>query len=244
MDKKEMQAVAELMMQSSNTLVLTGAGMSTESGLQDFRSAKGMWADKDPIQMASREAMNSNYGEFHQFYQDRLQALEKAGPHQGHNILARWEKKGWIKGILTQNVDGFHTAAGSQKVWELHGSLSRIICCDCGDQGSLSAFREKQPCQECGGLLRPGVVLFGEGLPQKEWKEAMDHLEEADLLLIIGTSLEVAPVNQIPLTFKDRGPMVLINKGSVPWPQLFKIHLQGAAGEILDRIDKILSGTD
>ncbi len=244
MDKKDLQEVAELMEQFPNTLVLTGAGMSTESGLQDFRSTRGMWAEKNPLRLASQEAMNSNYEEFHQFYQDRLQALEKAEPHRGHKILARWEEKGWIQGILTQNVDGFHTAAGSQKVWELHGSLRRIICCDCGDQGTLSAFSEKQPCLECGGGLRPGVVLFGEALPEKEWQEAMDHLGGANLLLIIGTSLEVAPVNQIPLFFKDRGPMVLINKGSVPWPQLFEIHLRRPAGEILEGIDKILSGAD
>ncbi|MDW7671362.1 MAG: Sir2 family NAD-dependent protein deacetylase, partial [Bacillota bacterium] len=146
---------------ATSTVVFTGAGMSTESGLPDFRSPGGHWTKTDPAQVASVEAMQYDYDLFHEFYTMRFQTLKRCSPHQGHRILAVWEQKGLVQSIATQNVDGFHQQAGSHRVFELHGALNHVRCIHQNHPGSPADFMMKNPCGVCGDRLRPGVVLFG-----------------------------------------------------------------------------------
>ncbi len=239
-EDREINQLVGLIKNSGYSVVLTGAGMSTESGLLDFRSPAGIWKDQDPRLLASQEALENNYGEFRDFYLCRIEALKKTAPHEGHRVLSRWEKEGFLQAVLTQNVDGFHQEAGSREVMELHGNLRNIICADCNCQSDFKLFEQGLTCPRCAGSLRPGVVLFGEGLPSNQWERALAHLERAEILIIIGTSLEVAPVNQIPLFFRDKGPQVLINKNPTALNNLFDLFIQGSCGEVLSRADEIL----
>ena len=147
--------------------IFSGAGLSTESGLQDFRSRDGIWAHADPTRLASVGALEDNYEEFLEFYKARLYVPEEIQPNIGHKIIAKWEKEGYVDGVITQNVDRLHQKAGSVNVWELHGSLEPVRCHSCGGEGSTADFLAGRPCARCGGRLRPSVVLFGEMLPQR-----------------------------------------------------------------------------
>lgn len=215
---------------SKNTVVLTGAGMSTESGVPDFRSASGWWQNIDPRTVATVEALEQYYPLFHEFYKMRIENLEQVAPHEGHQILADWEKRGLISLVATQNVDGFHQLAGSQNVEELHGSIRTTRCHSCGKKGEMLAFLQKESCQ-CGGKLRPNVVLFGENLPQTSWQKAIHAIELAELVIVIGTSLEVYPVNQLPsMTY---GKTVYINLDVAQQATQFDLTIQGKVKEIL-----------
>ncbi|SDI29584.1 SIR2 family NAD-dependent protein deacylase [Natribacillus halophilus] len=178
--------------------ILTGAGMSTESGVPDFRSQSGLWAKHDPMQTATVEALEENYDHFHDFYSSRLDRLQTLKPHSGHDIITKWQKAGIVSVIATQNVDGLHQEAGSANVAELHGNLREFKCHDCRTHASQEDFISKNGCRRCGGKLRPNIVLFGEQLPMDTWEYAMERIRESDALLVVGTSLEVAPVNQLP----------------------------------------------
>lgn len=222
---------------SKKTIVLTGAGMSTESGVPDFRSASGWWTKTDPQKVATVEALHTNYPLFHEFYSMRINLLEKCSPHEGHFILAEWEKKGWISRIATQNVDGFHLKAGSQNVDELHGSIHTFRCQSCGKGATKEAFLKMERC-ECQGKLRPNVVLFGESLPEEAWMRAISNIRSADLVIVIGTSLEVYPVNQLPMM--TNGKTVYMNK-EMTHHSYFDCILQGKAKELLIQINEELT---
>ncbi|GIM48014.1 hypothetical protein DNHGIG_35630 [Collibacillus ludicampi] len=224
--------------QSKFTVVLTGAGMSTESGIPDFRSKDGWWRQIDPQKVATVNALENHYDLFHQFYQFRIRGLEKCQPHRGHYILAEWEENGLIHSIATQNVDGFHQQAGSKQVYELHGSIRKIRCQNCELPADADAFLEGKGCNTCGGKLRPDVVLFGEMLPQYTWNNALHAIQKADLVVVIGTSLQVYPVNQLPAISK--GKTVLINAESTDQDQMFDLVVRGKAGEILQQVNEIL----
>nr|WP_026696916.1 NAD-dependent deacylase [Alkalicoccus chagannorensis] len=215
---------------SGSTVVLTGAGMSTESSLPDFRSKEGWWKNIDPRTVASTEALSHHYDLFHSFYKARLDNLDQASPHNGHRALANWEKYGRIDAVATQNVDGLHQAAGSQTVYELHGSIRRFRCHQCGEELPRSTFIEKEACS-CGGRIRPGVVLFGEMLPAEAWEPAMEKMERSDLSIVIGTSLEVYPANQLPAV--TRGRTAYINKDIQTGAGDFDLVIRGNAGEVL-----------
>lgn len=227
------EQLSGLLKKSQKTVVLTGAGMSTESGIPDFRSASGWWQNIDPRTVATVEALESNYSLFHEFYKMRIENLDKVAPHDGHKILADWEKRGLVSLVATQNVDGFHQLAGSQHVEELHGTIRSIRCHHCGKQAEMAAFLQKESC-DCGGKLRPNVVLFGENLPQASWQKAMHAIETATLVLVIGTSLEVYPVNQLPSM--TQGKTVYINLDVVHQATQFDLILQGKVKEILQQV--------
>lgn len=221
---------------SRSTVVFSGAGMSTESGIPDFRSANGLWTKTDPMEVATSRAMQHQYDLFHEFYSLRLHTLQQCQPHEGHKIIAGWESMGFVKSVATQNVDGFHHAAGSRRVYELHGSLNAVRCIDRGHESTPEQFINKDKCNVCGSRLRPGVVLFGESLPMEAWNKAMLDIQESDLLLVIGTSLMVAPVNQLPAIASGR--TVLINQEPVAAHYHFDAVITGKAGEILGEINQ------
>ena len=235
---KEIKRLAGWIKQSDFTVVLTGAGMSTESGLPDFRSKSGWWKSYDPSALASVDAMKTNYPLFHEFYCMRIKALKKCQPHRGHYILAEWEKKGLINSIATQNVDGLHRAAGSGNVHELHGSLRSIRCSVCGRPGTVEGFLNRVDCCSCGERLRPGVVLFGEMLPQDAWNSALRDMEKADIVLVIGTSLQVYPANQLPSLTEGR--KVFVNYEVQGTVSGFDMVVKGKAGGVLAELDRML----
>nr|WP_066154563.1 NAD-dependent deacylase [Halalkalibacter krulwichiae] len=228
--------VAEYIKASSKTVVFTGAGMSTESGIPDFRSRSGWWKQVDPRTVATIEALEQDYPLFHEFYSMRMRSLQKIKPHDGHNILAEWEKRGLVHLVATQNVDGLHQEAGSQHVEELHGSIKQLKCQQCEKEATTDEFLEGKPCSHCGGKLRTCVVLFGEALPQQAWKQSFETIKEADVVIVIGTSLEVYPAGELP--FLSNGKTILINLEEVE--NDFDVTITGKAKETLQRINELL----
>lgn len=223
--------------ESKYTVVLTGAGMSTESGIPDFRSKDGLWKKVDPMELASINSLDNNYDAFHKFYKMRQESRLAAKPHKGYDILAKWEKDGLIDSVVTQNVDDFHLIAGNKNVYRVHGSINEYRCSECDNPADKKDFMDKVPCNKCGGNLRPSVVLFGEGLPEKELNGAIYEMEKASLVIVIGTSLTVFPVSQLPDITK--GKKVYINR-EIPRRSNFDLKLEGTAGELLQKIDEIL----
>lgn len=195
-----MKELIKELINSSYVCAFTGAGMDTESHLPDFRGPDGLWKNHDPRRLASTDALRDHYPLFHEFYRHRLHQLQHVKPHEGHQILAQLEEAGLLQSIITQNVSGLHQAAGSKQVIELHGSLKRFRCHECGQKATLEDFLHEKTCS-CGGKLRPDLTLFGEALPQHAFRDAIDVLEKTDFLLILGTSLEVYPAAQLPFMF-------------------------------------------
>lgn len=228
------EQLGEWLQSSKRTVVLTGAGMSTESGIPDFRSVSGWWQNIDPRTVATTEALAQNYTLFHEFYKMRIEHLENVAPHEGHKILADWEKRGIVSLVMTQNVDGFHQLAGSQRVEELHGSIRSIRCHHCQQAASMNCFLNKESCRHCNGKLRPNVVLFGESLPQESWHRSMEAIQSAELVLVIGTSLEVYPVNQLPTMTK--GKTVYINLDITQHTVAFDLIIEGKTKEVLQQV--------
>jgi len=203
--------LVDLLKNAKHAVVFTGAGMSTESGLPDFRSAKtGLWEKEDPALIASTEALNQDVEKFFKFYRERVLGVKDCKPHKGHDILAKWERMGLIKSIITQNVDGFHSVAGSKKVMELHGTLQKVHCQSCGKEYGNELYEAEEFYCICGGKLRPSVILFGEGLPEEVFMKAMEESEQADLFIVLGSSLTVSPANQFPLIAKENGAKLII----------------------------------
>jgi NAD-dependent deacetylase len=229
--------------ESSYTVVFTGAGMSTESGLPDFRSTKsGLWRTKNPQQLASTYGMQHNRDEFIAFYQYRIRTLLECQPHIGHTILANWQTRGLIHQIITQNVDGFHQRAGSTNVIELHGTLRTVHCSRCKQTYDAKRYVDEQLKCTCGGFLRPSVVLFGEPLPHDAFEQAWTAAERADLWIVLGSSLQVSPANELPVAAKRGGAkLVIVNMEPTPlddWADLL-IH-DRKIGEMLQEIDELL----
>lgn len=230
--KEGVEILAKLMKESKYTVLLTGAGMDTESNIPDFRGKDGLWKKYDPRLLASIDTFEENYSLFREFYSERIKKLKNVKPHEGHYILADFEKKGIIKSIATQNVSDLHGIAGSEKVYELHGNIRKIRCNHCNYMAELDDFLNSAKCTACGkDTLRPDVILFGEALPVNEWILAEEDIRKSDLIIVIGTSLEVYPVNQLPML--TRGKRVLINMEDVDIHYDFDLKLIGKAGEIL-----------
>ncbi|HWI52164.1 MAG TPA: NAD-dependent deacylase [Symbiobacteriaceae bacterium] len=217
-----MQAVRDLahrLAGSRHAVVLTGAGASTESGLPDFRSKQGLWQGIDPMKLASMTALRRNPVAFYQFYRFRLSKLRDAQPNAVHTGLAALQQAGLLKALITQNIDGLHQAGGARDVIEVHGSLRECVCLRCHTRfpSELIDVAVETPddvpgCPACGGILKPGVILFEEALPADAIERALDETYKADLFIVIGSSLEVGPVNQLPALAAERGAdLAIIN---------------------------------
>lgn len=232
---KEIGILKKMLYEAKYPVVLTGAGMSTESGVPDFRSKDGWWRKINPAEVASVNSLNYNYDLFREFYKHRIKTLEGCRPNGGHDVLAGLESRGLIKALITQNIDGFHYDAGSKNVYELHGSINNIFCSSCCTESNVSSFLADCTCLNCGGNLRPGVILFGEGLPQNAWAGAHEEIEKSDLMIVIGTSLNVSPVNSLP--FISPGKKVLINLDDTIFNDRFDLVIKGKSGEVLTMLD-------
>jgi NAD-dependent protein deacetylase/lipoamidase len=229
--------LAELLESRRPCVVLTGAGVSTESGIRDFRSSDGVWARLDPAEVAHIDALRRDPVRVWEFYARRLEALADAQPNDGHRALADLEARGWIRAVVTQNVDGLHRAAGSQDVIEVHGSLREAECIRCGVRIPMADAVAQLPlpsCPECGATLKPAVVMFGELLPADAIDRAQRLAAEAGLLLVVGSSLEVHPVAGLPgETLAASGALAIVNRGCTPWDSRADLVIEAGAGETL-----------
>lgn len=229
--------------QVERLVVLTGAGMSTESGLPDFRSEEGLWRKYRPEYLASVDALDRNPLLFYEFYRQRLELLDRVGPNAGHLALAELEREGKLRSIVTQNVDGLHTEAGNRNVIEIHGSLRKAHCHRCGRPHPVETLRRTVielndlPRCECGGLIRPGIVLFGELLPEEAYSQAVAAVENCDALLVIGTSLQVYPAASLPEIALDHGARLwILNLMPTPYDRLADLVVTAKAAEVLARV--------
>lgn len=234
--------VAELekiIAESGNIVFFGGAGVSTESGIPDFRSVDGLYHQKydyPPEEILSHTFWEENPEEFYRFYRDKL-IVKGAKPNAAHLRLARLEKEGRLKAVITQNIDGLHQAAGSRRVWELHGSVLRNRCMSCGRPWPVSAVAESAgvPRCTCGGVIKPDVVLYEESLEAQVLEGALEDIRQADLLIIGGTSLVVYPAAGLVNYYRgDR--LALINKSPTPYDRKADLVLTGSIGEILGQI--------
>jgi NAD-dependent deacetylase len=229
------ETLASWLKESRSTVILSGAGMDTQSNIPDFRSQSGWWKNIDPSKVASVTALQRNYPLFREFYIQRLKMLENVKPHPGHYVLAELEQKSLLKSIATQNVSGLHRQAGSKNVYELHGNITTIRCNHCESSAELEDFLAGESCKICGhDLLRPNVVLFGEFLPQEAWNAAEQDIRQSELLIVIGTSLNVAPVNQFPKIAPGR--VVLLNNEDVDPTYKFDLKIIDRAKEVLEEL--------
>ncbi len=221
---------------ANHLVVFTGAGMSTESGLPDFRSAdKGLWTNEQKSYLSSTDALNHHLEDFIAFYRERVLGISEFKPNKGHFLLAEWEKRGLLKGVITQNVDGFHFLAGSKKVYELHGTLQKLHCQTCKKTYSCNEYLHEVYVCECGGTLRPSIVLFGEMLPEKPFLLAEKAAIASDVFIVLGSSLSVSPANQIPLLAKQTGSkLIIINNEETEFDYLADLLIREAIGQTLE----------
>ena len=227
--------LAELIGANQPCVALTGAGVSTESGIPDFRSAGGVWSRYDPYEFASIDAFRRNPAKVWEFYELRLGVLADAEPNDAHRALARLEAAGLLDAVITQNVDGLHAAAGSRDVTEVHGSIGRAACLACGAE--VADVRTLLPlplCPRCGAVLKPGVVMFGELLPEAALARAVELARSAALLLVIGSSLEVWPVAGLPEeTLAHGGTLAIVNREPTRYDARAALVVRGSAGDVL-----------
>jgi NAD-dependent deacetylase len=231
------ERLAELVREHRPCVVLTGAGISTESGIPDFRSPTGIWAQYDPMEYATIDAFLADPEKVWDFYGRRLGALADAEPNDGHRALAELEAHGWVRAVITQNIDRLHERAGSRTVVEVHGSIRTSSCLDCRTVvpfDEVVALLPVPHCPSCGRVLKPDVVMFGELLPAAQMAQAEQLAREARLMLVVGSSLEVYPVAGLPLeTLANGGRLALVNRGSTPLDSRAAVVVDGGAGETL-----------
>jgi NAD-dependent deacetylase len=239
--------LAELVRERQPCVVLTGAGISTESGIPDFRSPTGIWAQYDPMEYATIQAFRRDPVKVWEFYALRFGVLTHAEPNAGHVALAELERAGYVQAIVTQNIDGLHGRAGSQDVIEVHGSIRTASCLECGERVSLedvvASLRElpAPPCPRCRAILKPDVVMFGELLPPGAMERAVELSRRARLLLVVGSSLEVYPVAGLPdETVSAGGALAIVNRGPTPFDGLAEVRIDAGAGETLGAVSTLL----
>ncbi len=234
------QQLAELIRQSRRAVALTGAGISVESGIPSFRGAGGLWSRYNPMEYAHIQALRTNPAKVWMLLKELDETITRARPNPAHYALAELEARGLLLGIITQNVDNLHQAAGSRKVVEYHGNALRFICLACKGQHPREAldFTHTPLYCPCGGLIKPDVVFFGEPIPPQAQAEAQELAQSCDLLLIIGTSAEVAPASYLPYTARDWGATIIENnlEPTSLTRNLTDHFLPGPAGEVLPKV--------
>lgn len=234
---KQLQKIVD---DHDNIVFFGGAGVSTESGIPDFRSVDGLYNQKydyPPETILSHTFFMKNPEEFYRFYHDKMLALT-ARPNAAHRKLAELEEAGKLKAVVTQNIDGLHQAAGSRKVLELHGSVHRNYCMKCHafyDAGYVAEAEGVPHCRECGGMIKPDVVLYEEGLDQKTIQEAISVISHAQILIVGGTSLVVYPAAGL-IQYFSGDKIVLINKGATGMDKSADLLIQEPIGQVLEQI--------
>lgn len=238
--------LAAFLREAESAVVLTGAGISVPSGIPDFRSpGTGIWENVDPMEVAHIDAFHRNTARFWRFYRPRFEGLASKAPNAAHEAVAELERRGLVQAVITQNIDRLHRAAGSRRVIEVHGSIETSTCTSCG-----SSFRIDQvealfdedgvaSCSCCMGKVKPDVVLFGEYLPEPAMAEATALCEEADLLICIGSSLEVFPVAGLPSVALNRGArLAIVTQGPTPYDRDATVKLDG---DVVAELEAVLA---
>lgn len=225
---------------SDNIVFFGGAGVSTESGIPDFRSVDGLYNqqyDYPPETILSHTFYRRNTEEFYRFYRNKMLCLD-AKPNAAHLKLAQWEREGKLKAVVTQNIDGLHQAAGSEKVYELHGSVLRNFCESCHKFYDVNYIADSEgvPRCSCGGSIKPDVVLYEEGLDQNILSGAIRAISEADVLIVGGTSLAVYPAAGL-LDYYNGNKLVLVNKTPTARDGIADLVVQGSIGEIFSQLN-------
>lgn len=238
MDER-IEKLKELIEGSDNVVFFGGAGVSTESGIPDFRSQDGLYSqeyDYPPETILSHTFFRKNPEEFYHFYRNKMLALD-AKPNGAHRKLAQWEQEGKLKAVITQNIDGLHQMAGSREVLELHGSVHRNYCMRCGKffDAEYMMQSERVPHCDCGGIIKPDVVLYEEGLNMQTMSRAISHIANADILIVGGTSLVVYPAAGL-IDYYNGKKLVMVNKSVTPRDQRADLLIQGSIGEIFSEI--------
>lgn len=239
MKNDTLEQFKKIMAETDNVVFFGGAGVSTESGIPDFRSVDGLYNQKyeyPPETILSHTFYKNHTEEFYRFYRDKMLCLT-AKPNAAHLKLAQWEKEGKLKAVVTQNIDGLHQAAGSKKVLELHGSVHRNYCEKCHSfyDAEYILHSEGIPRCKCGGVIKPDVVLYEEGLDSATVSEAVTRIREADVLIIGGTSLAVYPAAGL-IDYYGGNQLILINKTSTPRDSMADLVIQGSIGEIFSQV--------
>ena len=237
---KNIELLQKMIDESNNIVFFGGAGVSTESGIKDFRSKDGLYNMKykyPPETIVSHTFFVRKTEEFYEFYKDKMMALD-AKPNKAHEKLAQWEREGKCRAVVTQNIDGLHQMAGSKKVLELHGSIHRNYCTKCGKFFDASYVKNSDGiprCDDCGGLIKPDVVLYEEGLDNQVVSDAIYAIAHADVLIIGGTSLAVYPAAGMIDYFKGNH-LILINKSSTPRDGQADLIINDSIGEVFGQL--------
>jgi NAD-dependent deacetylase len=234
--REKIAVLAELVKESSPCFILSGAGISTESGIPDFRSpGTGLWTKIDPVRAASLSALRRDPASFYDLNLKRWRNIAGAEPNEAHRAVAALEKEGLVVGVITQNVDSLHLKAGSRRVWEVHGHLRTCRCMDCGDSLPMEALYDKYDsgenpplCQRCGGTLRPDVVLFEDPM-SPDYYMAEKALTGCQLLIVAGSSLQVYPVAGLPGLARR---VAVINRDPTPWDHSADPVINGSLGRV------------
>ena len=237
--------LAELLARSDRAIALTGAGVSVPSGIPDFRSpGTGLWERINPMEVAHIDAFRRDPDRFWSFYGERFATLRHKRPNAAHRALAELERRGLLRGVVTQNIDRLHRAAGSENLVEVHGSIERSVCLACGFNVGLERVLEMVDatpgaprCETCAEPLKPDVVLFGELLSEEAIGAAQRLAAEADLIVCVGSSLEVYPVAALPeLTLAAGGRLAIVTQGPTPYDDRAEMRLDGDVAEELDAV--------
>ena len=239
-NNNKIEELRGIVSEAKNIVFFGGAGVSTESGIPDFRSADGLYNQKydyPPEQILSHTFFINHTEEFYRFYRDKMIFLS-AKPNAAHKKLAEWEKEGKLLSVITQNIDGLHQAAGSVKVRELHGSVLRNVCMKCGMKYGVSIISDTEGvphCEKCGGVIKPDVVLYEEPLPEETVMQAVNEVRRADVLIVAGTSLTVYPAASYIRYFNGKS-MVLINRDATSYDHIADLVIHDKVGEVLSKL--------
>ncbi len=243
--QKSIRKAADLIRGAKKAVSLTGAGYSTPSGIPDFRSANsGLWESNDPMEVASLSSFRYQPKKFFDWFRPLAARIYSAIPNSAHVSLAQLEKAGYFFGVITQNIDGLHQRAGSQQVFEVHGSLDWLVCTSCYTRYPSQPFYKSfiddcmvPVCPSCGYILKPDVVLFEEQLPFKTWKQAEEAAISCDLMLVAGSSLTVIPAANLPLYALENGvPLIIVNKTPTYVDDRADVVIYGDLAEIIPRL--------
>lgn len=231
------QDLAELLSGAGHAVALTGAGVSTESGIPDFRSAGGLWERYDPMEVASMATFLGDPSRFWSFHRPRIDMLSGVEPNPAHTALATLERAGKLHALITQNIDRLHSRAGSRNVIEVHGALDRGVCLRCDERVPIAELVARADAAEdgvprCtrGHAMKSGVVLFGEPMPRDAIEAAYAEAERADVMLVVGSSLLVSPVSELPgLVLARGGRLAILTEGETPYDDAAHVRLHGPA---------------
>jgi len=243
------ERLAELIRESRCTVALTGAGVSVPSGIPDFRTPEtGLWENVDPMEVAHIDVFERDPARFWSYYRPRFHSLGDKRPNRAHGALAELERRGLLEGVITQNIDRLHRAAGSRNVVEVHGSIETSTCRSCAVAYALDEVEALfgadgiAECASCGGPVKPDVVLFGEMLPEAAMRQAQELAARAELMLCIGSSLVVYPVAGLPeVTMACGGQLVIVTKSATPYDGDAALKLDGELDEELSAVLAALS---